>query len=56
LTEFNVENAGNGCMNPAPYTDCFLIHVEGIRREKVTRKERETVKRSDSASLSQFRE
>jgi hypothetical protein len=33
-----VDNAENGCMNPVPCMGCFVIHVKGMRREKITRK------------------
>jgi hypothetical protein len=56
LTGFRVENAENSRMNPVPYMGCFLIHVERMRREKVTREETETVKKPDSASLTQLTE
>jgi hypothetical protein len=39
LTGFSVENAENGCMNHAPCMGCFVIHVEGMRREKETNSE-----------------
>jgi hypothetical protein len=33
-----VDNAENGCMNPVPCMGYFVIHVKGMRREKITRK------------------
>jgi hypothetical protein len=35
---FSMENAENGCMNHVPCMGCFVIHVEGMRREKQRQK------------------
>jgi hypothetical protein len=38
LTGFSGDNAENVCMNTTPCMGCFVIDVEGMRREKITRK------------------
>jgi hypothetical protein len=38
LTGFSVDIAENYCMNPLTFMGSFVIHVEGMRREKIMRK------------------
>jgi hypothetical protein len=56
LTGFGVENAENVSTNPVQSMGCYLMYVEVIRREKITRKGKETVKRPAAASVQHLAE
>jgi hypothetical protein len=55
LTGFNMEIAENGYVNPLQCMDCFVIFVEGIKRERQREIETETVKRYAMASVPHLR-
>jgi hypothetical protein len=56
ITGISVENAENVSMNPVQCMGCYIINVEGIRREKKRRNEKEGVKRPVAASVPHLRE